>query len=47
LLKRRSTREERKPVIRNDDDDNRTLNRFPTKDCHARNITHHNESVTS
>jgi hypothetical protein len=24
-----------------------TLNRFPTKNCHTRNITHHKESATS
>jgi hypothetical protein len=24
-----------------------TLNRFPTKNCHNRNITHHKESATS
>jgi hypothetical protein len=24
-----------------------TLNRFPIKDCHTRNTTHHNESATS
>jgi hypothetical protein len=24
-----------------------TLIRFPTKDCHTRNITHHKESATS
>jgi hypothetical protein len=24
-----------------------TLNRFPTKNCHARNITHHKESAAS
>jgi hypothetical protein len=23
-----------------------TLNRFPTKNCHTRNITHHKESAT-
>jgi hypothetical protein len=24
-----------------------TLNRFPTKNCHTRNMTHHKESATS
>jgi hypothetical protein len=24
-----------------------TVNRFPTKNCHTRNITHHKESATS
>jgi hypothetical protein len=24
-----------------------TINRFPTKNCHTRNITHHKESATS
>jgi hypothetical protein len=45
---------ERKPVIRDNNNNNNnnnttrtTLNRFPTKTCHTRNITHHKESATS
>jgi hypothetical protein len=34
-------------VYDNNNNNNNNNNRFPTKNCHTRNITHHKESATS